>query len=231
MATQNSARQRLITIVVSAISGSIFTAVIAALVIVSTQSSILKNANMKEGASSNDNSTPHPVDDGQLRIENLTLPSSHQLFNDVLVVLHFNTPRYNHLPILLEHYGKVFKNIIVCGQQAHPMVDYVCTKGKVCSSISIKYIDLLNFKHLDQVKNGGHLMYGCVADIMETYPNYAGYFSFHFDLLVNYWNFNNFDKNKAWISHTNDNSGPHPLSKFPNDSTKPCKHSNIIIAY
>ncbi len=72
---------------------------------------------------------PRPSATSMLRqtdLSGIVLPPQASYFDDILVVLHFNNPRYNHLPILLEQYGKVFKNLLVCGQQPHPMVDYVC---------------------------------------------------------------------------------------------------------
>ncbi len=80
-------------------------------------------------------------------------------------------------------------------------------------------------KFPDQVNNGGHTMYGCIADLMEAYPsNYTGYLSFHFDLFVNYWNLYGLDKNKTWITKTKDNEGPHSLAKYP--KSNPCEYYN-----
>lgn len=64
-------------------------------------------------------------------------------------------------------------------------------------------------------------MYGCIAEIMDAHPDHAGYLSFHFDLVLNYWTFDKFDKNKTWITHTVDNEGPYSLTLYPNDSTLP----------
>jgi hypothetical protein len=68
-------------------------------------------------------------------------------------------------------------------------------------------------------------MYGCIADIMEAYPNHAGYMSFHFDLLVNYWTFSALDKNQTWMTYTQDNEGPYSISMFPDDSVGPSTQS------
>jgi hypothetical protein len=188
------------------IGAIIFTAVIIASLVISTQSIV---TGVEESASNEsvpqvdveEPATPHSVKSAELRVEDLdgmTLPPSRHFFDDILVILHFNNPRYNHLPLLLEQYGKVFKNFVVCGPNPHPMVDIVCEKGA-----------------------GGHIMYGCIADIMEAYPNHAGYMSFHFDLLVNYWTFSALDKNQTWITYTQDNEGPYSISMFPDDSVGP----------
>lgn len=66
----------------------------------------------------------------QSDLSGIILPPSASFFDDILVILHFNNPRYNHLPILLEQYGKVFKNMVVCGPEKHPLIDVVCARGK-----------------------------------------------------------------------------------------------------
>lgn len=73
-------------------------------------------------------------------------------------------------------------------------------------------------------------MYTCVADIMEAYPNFKGYMAFHFDVIINYWNFPSFDKTKPWISLTADNTGPYPINKYTQDQWPGTAYYFLIVA-
>ncbi len=65
----------------------------------------------------------------ELRIGGVVSPPSREFFDDILVIIHFHSPHFRHLPVILGEYGKVFKNIVICAQKKADLVDYVCTKG------------------------------------------------------------------------------------------------------
>eukprot|EP00794_Sanderia_malayensis_P014052 gene14052-15513_t len=98
-------------------------------------------------------------------------------FGDVLIVVTFNFPFYDNIPIIHQLYENVFGKVIYCGDKP--------TKGERHPDIEV---DVGN----------GYFGYICMARAMEKYKGYKGYLYINDDMIVNWWNLLNRDKNKVW---------------------------------
>lgn len=108
------------------VGGIFFMAVIVASLVISRQS--LVSGMYESPTYENVSQVAAPI--SPTNRSGMAFPPSRQFYNDVLVIMHFNSVRYNHLPLLLDEYGKVFQNLVVCGPEPDPMVDFVCAQGK-----------------------------------------------------------------------------------------------------
>jgi len=106
------------------------------------------------------------------------------LQNIVLVVV-YNYPFYSSIPTLKRLYGRAFAQIVFCGP-----------KGKV-ELPEVEYI----YHHK------GYYGYICLARAIELYPpynniteisRYQGYLLINDDVMLNFWNFAQLNKNKIW---------------------------------
>ena len=96
---------------------------------------------------------------------------------NVLLIITFNHPLYDHIPLLIDLYGKVFPNIVFCGPT---------------TSVS-------NYKIEKKITQYGYFSYNdCMADAMLKHRNYSGYFTMGDDVLLNYWNLKKVDLSKIW---------------------------------
>ncbi|XP_066922525.1 uncharacterized protein [Clytia hemisphaerica] len=98
---------------------------------------------------------------------------------NIAVVLVFNSPYYENVPILQKMYGNVFGKLVFCGEQPR-------TGG-----INYRPDIVLNI-------NQGHLAYHCAAKLIQLYPGFSGYLYGNDDMIINWWNLVNRDQNKIW---------------------------------
>lgn len=101
-------------------------------------------------------------------------------FGESLLVLNFNYPYYDNIPVLKDLYEGVFDNIVICGPQSR-----------------------LTFatKHQPDIilDNGfGLFGYHCLALAMEKFPNYKGYFFGNDDMIINWWTMVDLNTNQIW---------------------------------
>ena len=98
-------------------------------------------------------------------------------FSEVLLLITFNSPLYDHIPLLLNMYQGVFSNILFCGPK---------------NSTSIYPI-------IDSITYKGYFSYDeCAAQVMAIHPNYTGYLTFSDDVLLNVWNLKSINLSKLW---------------------------------
>jgi len=108
-------------------------------------------------------------------------------FKDVLLVIVYHFAKYDSIPHLESLYKGAFPNIAICGPKEDK--EYK--------------VDII-------VKNdGGLIAYHCLGRAVRLYPRYEGYLYINDDMIVNWWNFRNFDKSKIWQSSFIENG--HPL--------------------
>ena len=96
-------------------------------------------------------------------------------FQNILLVVVFNFPLYDHIPILYKLYGKVFPNMIFCGTE-----------------------DSSNFTIIKSNIHKGYFSYACLATAMNNYANYTGYLMLNDDVLLNFWNLADLNIHKIW---------------------------------
>lgn len=109
---------------------------------------------------------------------NLGIIAELPLGKDILLVINYNHPHYESIPLLKKIYSPCFPNIVFYGPHAYSEIN-------------------LCHHHV------GFFAYIGLADAMQRYPNYKGYLQVHDDCIINYWNFDRFDLNKIWISKIN----------------------------
>ncbi|KAL9962699.1 hypothetical protein ACROYT_G031828 [Oculina patagonica] len=116
-------------------------------------------------------------------------PCLKNAFRDILLVIVYNYPFYDSIPHLVALYKPAFPNLLFCGppdKVAHP---------------DILTVDIIT----------GFLGYECLDRAIRKYPGYQGYFYISDDVILKYWNFPDFDRDKFWESYhpiTSPASGP-----------------------
>lgn len=100
-------------------------------------------------------------------------------FKDIIVVLNYNYANYENINIMHELYDNVFGKVISCGP---PSKD-----GKSGPDLLIKY-------------KIWYYRYTCVAMAMQKYPKFKGYLYSNEDVIINWWNLLDLDRNKVWQS-------------------------------
>lgn len=96
-------------------------------------------------------------------------------FRNVLLVIIFNYRIYSNVPTLKSFYEPAFSDIILCGPEANS--EY----GVHQVNISKRYFG-----------------YYCLATAIREKPNFEGYLYVNDDMIVNFWNLANFNKNRIW---------------------------------
>ena len=105
-------------------------------------------------------------------------------FNDLLIVVVYNYPFYYSIPHLSGLYRPSFPHLLFCGPPDN-------TTGILTINI-----------------NRGILGYECLGRAIREHPGYRGYFYISDDVILNYWNFPDFDREKIWESSFSFGSTP-----------------------
>ena len=113
-----------------------------------------------------------------------SMKKRHQLclngrYKNILLLVNFNHPFYQNIPLLKLLYSRIFPN----------MVFYGTVKS---NKFEVKKID----------SKKGFLSYIGLADAMETYHNYTGYLLINDDILLNSWSLDDLDQQKIWEGPT-----------------------------
>ena len=97
-------------------------------------------------------------------------------YNKILLVIIYNHPHYESIPILREFYGPVFPNIYFCGPN----------DSRIKSNFNQTYDEVHRFNIVR-----GIFGYECLANaIRENHETggYQGYFYINDDVILNFWN-------------------------------------------
>ena len=113
------------------------------------------------------------------RTENQCL---HHNLNDTLLVITFNFPLYESLPVLFSMYSKAFPNIYICG----PSDAVNSTKDTAGYPVNRFPI------------HKGYFAYECVSEAAARYKNYSGYLVLMDDVLLNWWTLGDLDFTRLW---------------------------------
>ena len=98
------------------------------------------------------------------------------VFSNVLLVVVFNFPFYESIPLLDSFYKPAFPSIMYCG----PTV-----------SKKFKVVRVEIYK--------GYYGYECLGVAIRRHPGYKGYLYVNDDMIVNYWNLLDFDRDRIWL--------------------------------
>ena len=104
-------------------------------------------------------------------------------FNDTLLVITFNFPLYQSLPILYAMYSKVFPNIYICGPSDNAKTNSSAPGGYTINRFPI---------------HKGYFAYECISEAAARYKNYSGYLLLMDDVLLNWWTLTDLDFTRLW---------------------------------
>ncbi|XP_068736848.1 uncharacterized protein [Montipora capricornis] len=107
-------------------------------------------------------------------------------FKEILLVIVYNYPFYDSIPYLSALYRPAFPHLLFCGPSHNT------------SRPGILTVDIFR----------GVLGYECLGKAMREHPGYRGYFYINDDVILNYWNFVDFDWEKIWESSSSFGSTP-----------------------
>jgi len=95
----------------------------------------------------------------------------------ILLAVNFNLPHYEHIPELRKFYKQIFAKVVFCGQVANKDFNVIKLSG-----------------------TNGFEGYQCLTKAIELYPDdYEGYLQINDDVILNFWNLNEFDPTKVWL--------------------------------
>ena len=91
-------------------------------------------------------------------------------------MLIYHYPFYDTLPLIKSNYEGAFPHIVVCG------------------SLKSSVHDIMVVEHFK-----GFHGYECVGKAIRLHPGFRGYLYLNDDMIVNWWNFLQMDKDKIWL--------------------------------
>lgn len=102
-------------------------------------------------------------------------------FKEIVMIIVFNYPYYDSVPILTRFYKPIFPKLFICGPRGNKSVP--------------------NVTHV--FINKGIYGYQCLAEAIRKYPGNEGYFYINDDVILNYWNlaYSRFNKGVIWRSN------------------------------
>lgn len=93
---------------------------------------------------------------------------------NILLIVNYNHPHYESIPLLKKIYGPYFKHIVFYGPYERP--------------------DVYFYPH-----QYGYFSYMCISDAMQKYPGFDGYLFLHDDCILNAWKIQDLDSSKIWF--------------------------------
>lgn len=115
-----------------------------------------------------------------------TSPCLKDAFKGILLVVVYNYPYFDSIPHLAALYKPAFPQVIFCGPPHNS------------SRPGILSVDVYR----------GILGYECLGRAIREHPGYKGYFYISDDVILNYWNFPDFNREKIWESSFSFGSTP-----------------------
>lgn len=103
----------------------------------------------------------------------LRKPPKLKTFSDILLIINFNEPHYENIPILRQLYSEHFPNLIFVGEKE-------------------------DIRVFNMTTSNGRLMHRIIPPVAEKYPNVSGYLLINDDAILNYWNIGELDRSKFW---------------------------------
>ena len=119
-------------------------------------------------------------------------PCLKEAFKDILLVIVYNNPLYDSIPDLIALYKPAFPNLLFCGPPHNTAPSDILT------------VEV----------NQGYLGYECLGRAIRQHPGYKGYFYSSDDVILKFWSFPDFDRERIWESRESEQL----LSKGVNES-------------
>lgn len=133
------------------------------------------------------------VNNAHAEHEKRNLKQFQEYFKDILLVVYYANPHFQTIDFEKQLYSPVFKNIVFYGDRT-------------------QHVDIGEFDHENEDGDYGryHIVYTrngyylsrWIKDVMINYPGYEGYIFTQDDVLMQFWNYLNLDKNKIWFGAT-----------------------------
>ena len=95
---------------------------------------------------------------------------------DILLIIVYNVPFYDTIPLIRAMYTDAFPNIVICGTETSSKYKILVVKTAV-----------------------GAYGYACMTEAIRQRPHFKGYLYLNDDMIVDWWRFVQFDKSKIWI--------------------------------
>lgn len=111
-------------------------------------------------------------------------------FKDTLLVVYYANPHFETIDFLKQLYSPVFKNIVFYGDR---------TQHIDIGEADHQYEDGFYGKYNIVYTRNGYYLSRWIQDVMIRHPGYEGYIFMQDDVLFQFWNFLNLDKNKIWF--------------------------------
>ena len=105
-------------------------------------------------------------------------PCLKEAFKDILLVIVYNYPLYDSIPHLIALYKPAFPNLLFCGPPHNTAPSDILT------------VEV----------NQGYLGYECLGRAIRQHPGYKGHLYSNDDVILKFWNFPDFDREKIWES-------------------------------
>ncbi|PFX22954.1 hypothetical protein AWC38_SpisGene12501 [Stylophora pistillata] len=96
-------------------------------------------------------------------------------FSDIVLVIVYNYPFYSSIPLLSALYKNAFPTIMFCGP-------------KKSRKHNVEALEI----------HRGYFSYRCMSRAIEKHPGRTGYLLISDDVLLNYWNLVDMDRDKIW---------------------------------
>jgi hypothetical protein len=106
-------------------------------------------------------------------------------FDDTLLVVHYNQAHFQSIPLLKEIY-KDFPHIVFYGET--PRADLAESAAPYLNEVILV------------PTHRGYFLTNVIADVLCRFPLYKGYIFMQDDVIMNYWNYGKYDKDKIWFS-------------------------------
>lgn len=119
---------------------------------------------------------------------------------NILMVIVFNSPHYNVIPILGAMYRQHFPNIAFCGNVANDWDQFYLDLRKDTLGSDV----LERFTMINVTYTRGFFAYDCLLRAMEMDYEVDGFLVLGDDLLFNFWHMNNFNSHGVFLQRTPD---------------------------
>ena len=147
--------------------------------------SCTRSRNMEQSSSQRSFSKVLSNESPRMNMENDS-PCLKDAFKEILLVIAYNYPLYDSIPHLAALYRPAFPHLLFCGPPHNT------------TRSGILIVDVYR----------GILGYECLGRAIREHPGYKGYFYINDDVILNYWNFLDFDRGKIWESSFSFGSTP-----------------------
>ena len=123
-----------------------------------------------------------------------------EIYSDITLIITFNYPHYEVIPLLEIMYRAIFPSIVYCGSE---IIDTDFYEDLLKYKISFVLFEGKNFKAEGFRFDSGRLNHGCVTKVIEMNLNTRGYLVMSDDVVINNINLQSLNRDAPWYpEHT-----------------------------